>query len=66
MPYDNDGNYTPHAPYTIEKTYKLMGKYNGQTEEIESDIKDMDDANYLLAEYQMAYGNNWEIWIEEE
>ena len=66
MPYDENGNYTPHAPYTIDKTYKIVGTYKGQTEDVETDIETMEDADYLLGEYRLAFGNNWTLAIEEE
>ena len=47
-------------------TYKIVGTYNGQTEDVETDIETMDHANYLLGEYGMAYGNDWTLKIEEE
>ena len=55
-----------HAEYTIDKTYKLVGTYKGQTEDIETDIDDMETALTLLGEYEMAYGKEWTIVIEEE
>jgi len=66
MPYDEDGRYTPHQPYTIEHTFKLVGTCKGQTEDIETDIKDMKTAQSLLGEYEMAFGKDWTIVIEEE
>jgi hypothetical protein len=65
---DKNGFGGGHAHYKIAKTYKLVGVYNGngQAEDIETDIETMDDANYLLPEYEMAYGKDWTITIEEE
>jgi hypothetical protein len=63
---DKNGYGGGHAQYTIDKTYKIVGTYNGQTENVETDIEDMDTALYLLGEYEMAYGKDWKLTIEEE
>ena len=44
--------------------YKIMGKYDGTTEEI--DVADeWSEAIYMVDEYTMAFGSDWEIWVEE-
>ena len=42
--------------------YKIMGTYRGNTEELDS-ADNLDEANYLLAEYQLAYAGDWIIEI---
>jgi hypothetical protein len=42
--------------------YKIMGTYRGQREELDS-ADSLDQANYLLAEYQLAYAGDWIIEI---
>ncbi len=49
-----------------EKTFKIIGKYNGMTEDVDTDIEDMETALVYLGEYEMAYGSNWTLTIEEE
>ena len=41
--------------------YKIMGKYHGTTEEIDT-ARDEQEADYLVGEYQMAYGKDWTVW----
>jgi len=45
-----------------DKMYKIMGTYHGQREELDSADR-LDQANYLLAEYQLAYAGDWIIEI---
>lgn len=40
-----------------------MGKYQGRTEEIDS-CDTPEDANIMLAEYEMAFGRGWTLWIK--
>lgn len=47
-------------------TYKIIGTYNGQTEDVETDIEDMDTAVVLLGEYEMAFGTDWTLTIDTE
>ena len=42
-----------------------MGKYNGQSEIIDS-FEDETEAWTMLSEYIIAFGSNWQIWIEEK
>jgi hypothetical protein len=45
--------------------FKIMGRYKNVEEEIdEADTRE--DAEFLLDEYCMAYGDGWELWIGEE
>ena len=44
--------------------YKIMGKHNDCTEEIDT-ADEWAEAIYLVDEYTMAYGSDWEIWIED-
>jgi hypothetical protein len=43
--------------------FKILGKYRGQTEEIDT-ADTLREAEYLVAEYQMAYGVSWVVWYE--
>ncbi|KKL85647.1 hypothetical protein LCGC14_1952620 [marine sediment metagenome] len=45
-------------------TYKVMGRYNGDTEELDSADSEQ-EAKYLLNEYRMAFGAGWILWIIE-
>lgn len=45
------------------KTYKIMGRYNGQTEEVD-EAETRKDAQYLLSEYKLAFGAGWSLWIK--
>jgi len=48
----------------MDKKYRIMGKYRNRSEEI--DCTDTEkEANYLVSEYQMAYGSDWVVWVEE-
>jgi|TARA_Y100000310_G_scaffold188544_1_gene188503 hypothetical protein len=44
--------------------YKIMGKSKFGTEEIDT-AENFSEAVYLVDEYTMAYGEGWEIWIED-
>lgn len=44
--------------------FKIMGKYNGRTEEIDS-FETQAEAEKMLSEYQMAYGHGWQLWIKK-
>lgn len=46
--------------------FKIMGRYKNQTEEIETEIESMQDAEYMLTEYQIAFGSDWTLWIEDD
>jgi hypothetical protein len=45
-----------------DKMYKIMGTYQGEREELDS-ADSLDEANYLLAEYQLGYDGGWSIEI---
>jgi hypothetical protein len=45
------------------KTYYIMGKYRGQTEKVDTAHSEK-SANYLLGEYRLAFGRDWELWIQ--
>ena len=40
--------------------YKVMGKYQGKWEEIDT-AEDINEADYLVSKYRMAYGPEWTI-----
>ena len=42
-------------------SYKIMGKYKNQPKEEIDRADSLREANYLLGEYQIAYGNDWTI-----
>lgn len=45
--------------------YKIMGKYQGVTEVVdEADTRP--EAQALLAEYRLAFGPKWTLWIVKE
>lgn len=39
----------------------IWGKYRGITEKIDT-APDQRTADYLVREYQMAYGHTWQVW----
>ena len=49
--------------------YKIMGAFQGyfdMTEEIDGDFPHLGYARRILAEYRMAFGNNWgKLWIAD-
>lgn len=44
-------------------TYRIMGRYRGRKEEIDR-ADSLREADRLLAEYRMAFGAEWELWVE--
>jgi len=43
--------------------YKIMGEYKGNVEEVDTaDTKA--EAEYLLGEYRLAFGNSWVLRIK--
>ena len=46
-----------------EPKYLIMGKYEGNTEEIDC-AETLKEAMYLKSEYKLAFGNGWYIWIK--
>ena len=56
----------PHVKYEVEKTFKIVGTYKGQVEDIETDIESIGEAECLLVEYTMAFGSDWNLSIEKE
>lgn len=41
----------------------IKGRYRGVTEELDSADTEF-EAEYLVNEYQLAYGNDWSVWYE--
>ena len=46
------------------QAYKIIGKSHFGTEELD-EAETHEEAEELACEYQIAFGQNWEIWIEE-
>lgn len=42
--------------------YKIMGRYAGVAEEVDS-FDSADEAKRMLREYVLAYGAGWSLWI---
>ncbi len=42
--------------------YIIMGSYQGKTEEIDN-FETLKEAEKMLAEYRLAYGSDWSLWI---
>jgi hypothetical protein len=42
-------------------TINIYGKYRGKVEKIDSATSQR-DAAYLVGEYRMAYGSQWQVW----
>jgi len=45
--------------------YVIIGKYGGEEEELDR-IGNVEEAEYLVEEYRMAFGSDWDIWFEKE
>jgi len=45
--------------------FRIMGSYNGKEEELDT-AEDKKTANYLVQEYQIAFGKHWTIRIIEK
>ena len=45
-------------------TYRIMGRYAGETEEID-EAEDAETAGVLVAEYACAFGEGWRVWCPE-
>ena len=45
-------------------TIKIMGRYNGVTEELDT-ANNENSAEYLVNEYRIAFGTGWHIWTED-
>ncbi len=44
--------------------YEILGKYQGETEVIDQ-AETLQEAKYLVGEYQLAYGNQWRVWYRK-
>ena len=42
--------------------YKFIGIYKGNKEVLEEQVETKQGANFLVQEYQMAFGNEWIIY----
>lgn len=42
--------------------YVIWGRYGAQEEQID-ETSSREEAETLLGEYRMAFGDNWELWI---
>ena len=42
--------------------YKIIGIYKGNKEVLEEQVETKQEANFLVQEYQMAFGNEWIIY----
>jgi hypothetical protein len=47
-------------------SWAIMGKYLDFDEEEIDEAEDEEDADYLLKEYEMAYGFGWKLWKKEK
>jgi hypothetical protein len=44
--------------------FKIVGIYNGKRETIDT-AGDLAEAEYLVAEYRLAFGNDWRIYYSQ-
>jgi len=44
--------------------YYIVAKYQEETETVD-ECEDLDDAEQLQYEYQLAYGQEWMVWISK-
>tara|TARA_R100000781_G_scaffold26563_1_gene19667 strand:- start:773 stop:910 length:138 start_codon:yes stop_codon:yes gene_type:complete len=42
--------------------YKIIGIYKGNKEVLEEQVETKQEANFLVQEYQMSFGNEWIIY----
>lgn len=42
--------------------FYIVVKYQGNIETID-EIEDLDVAKYYCGEYELAYGQGWEVWV---
>ena len=45
--------------------FKIIGQYTGQESEVLDETEELTEAMELELEYKIAYGADWEIWIED-
>lgn len=45
--------------------YIIYGKYKGKKEKVD-EAKDKQEAAYLVHEYQLAFGREWNVWAEKK
>lgn len=45
--------------------YQIIGIYKDKEPEVIDTAYDLDEALYLLTEYQMSFGNEWEMRMEK-
>lgn len=48
----------------MRKTYNIIGTYRRETETVEEAIETRQEADYLLGEYQLAFGPSWHLRIK--
>lgn len=46
-------------------TYLIIGEYHGKSEVID-EAADRDEAQYLVREYQLAYGLEWSVYYVQD
>jgi hypothetical protein len=54
-----------HVKPVLNEEFQIMGSYKGKREQLDT-ASTPKEAQYLKGEYQMAFGNQWTIWIEED
>ncbi len=47
----------------MDTTYQILGTYKGNTEVLDG-ANNLKEAQYLVKEYRMAFGNDWIIKIK--
>lgn len=47
----------------VKKHYRIMGNYRRSTEELDHADSEK-EANRLRNEYAMAFGKDWQVWVE--
>lgn len=45
--------------------YLIKGRYKRQVDKLDT-AKDLKEAEYLVGEYEVAFGPSWKIWFEKE
>lgn len=45
-------------------TFVILAKYNGVIHDVD-ETESRRDAEFLVNEYQLAYGGQWRVWYEE-
>lgn len=49
-----------------KRIYRLMGTFQGKTEEIDSNLRSLIYAKYMQCEYELSFGPGWSIVLKRQ